>query len=118
MQCPECDEKLALLEVAPCYDCGHSPDELVEFRKGRHAYFRYSFLGVELTLCDFCDADFDSYHPEYLGFPAGRSHGHSLEQLERVEQPKTAQDYCCPRCERRLAFITAVRQIRKRAAKL
>jgi hypothetical protein len=93
-------------EVAPCFDCGDMPSELGELDRGEHEYHWYSVFGQRLILCDFCDADFGSYLPEYFGMPEGPCGSHyDLERLERLSNPLRQQDWCCPTCQHRLAFL-------------
>src|SRR5512142_2483401 len=67
--CPICGTALQLREVAPCMDCGARAQEIQEWRMGLHKYAEYRVVGLPLVLCDFCDADFPSYRPDYLGIP-------------------------------------------------
>jgi len=53
--------------VAPCFDCGHEESELGELAAGEHEYHRYRIFDREIVLCDFCDADFGSYYPSFVG---------------------------------------------------
>ena len=106
MQCPLCSDRLELRAVAPCFDCGHAPDELGELEREEHDYHRYELFGQTLVLCDFCDVDFASYYPEYLGLPEGSCRDYPLERLSKVDSPKPAEDWYCPSCQRRLAFVS------------
>ena len=69
--CPICYTALETREVAPCYDCGHDPEELVHLAEGRHTYDEIETLGARAVLCDFCQSDFSSYDPTYFGLPGG-----------------------------------------------
>ncbi len=105
MHCPICSSHLDSLKVAPCFDCGHDPSELDECEKGEHEYHVFSIWGQEIVLCDFCDADFGSYYPDYFGLPAGPLPDYPLELLRKVETPTNAEDLHCTKCRHRLAFL-------------
>lgn len=110
--CPICAGSLEERAVAPCFDCGHSPSELEEFERGEHEYHAFSIWGHELVLCDFCDADFGSYHPDYFGRPAGPHPDYPLQLIRKVEQPSLAKDFYCPNCKHRLAFLIFLSKVR------
>ena len=114
--CPICDGPTEVRSVAPCFDCGHEPREIGEFRRGEHSFALYSLLGVELVLCDFCDADFGSYVPEYLGFPIEAAHDYPLVLERGLPDPSLSSDHYCPTCGHRRAFLVALREVRARAA--
>jgi len=103
--CPLCAGSLELIEVAPCFDCGHSPDELGELARAEHEYHVFEIWGHEIVLCDFCDADFGSYYPEYWGLPAGPLPDYPLTLLRKVDNPEIGRDGYCPSCKHRLAFL-------------
>lgn len=103
--CPLCAGPLTLIEVAPCFDCGHVPRELDECRRGEHEYHVFELWGRELVLCDFCDADFGSYFPDYWGLPEGPLPDYPLQLIRRVEHPDIAQDMYCAACRKRQAFL-------------
>jgi len=110
--CPICASSLEERAVAPCFDCGHSPSELEEFERGEHEYHVFSIWGHELVLCDFFDADFGSYHPDYFGLPAGPHPDYPLQLIQKVEQPSLAKDFYCPNCKHRLAFLIFLSKVR------
>ncbi len=68
--CPIYHTALEVIDVAPCWDCGHMKRELDELAKGEHTYSELRVSGDHrIVLCDFCDADFGSYLPTYFGLP-------------------------------------------------
>ena len=115
--CPICYTPLETREVAPCYDCGHDPEELLHLAEGRHTYDEVETLGARVVLCDFCQSDFSSYDPTYFGLPAGARVGRPDMQLVRpILDPRPAVDKYCPQCQHRLAFVRFVAQARAVAA--
>lgn len=79
--CPICFTSLETREVAPCYDCGHDPEELVHLAERRHTYDELETLGARVILCNFCQSDFSSYDPTYFGLPRGTRIGRAHMQL-------------------------------------
>lgn len=68
-QCPICYSKLKPVDCTPCFDCGHLKGEAQE-------YIMYNVVeDINITLCNFCSVDFDSYKPEYLGLKDGKKIG-------------------------------------------
>lgn len=116
MQCPICSEAMTEIKVAPCFDCGHESSELEELKNGEHEYHLFKVLGEKIVLCDFCDADFDSYYPEYLGFPDSIAHNYPLELVSKIQSPVPATDYLCSKCQHRLAFLRFLKSLRQRNA--
>jgi hypothetical protein len=114
--CPLCYTELETREVAPCYDCGHDPDELRQLADGEHTYDEVTVLGVKAVLCDFCQVDFSSYAPTYFGRPLGRPVGGDMQLVRGVQDPRPAIDKFCPVCQRRLAFLRFVVEARAVAA--
>ncbi len=113
-RCPICSGSLGQREVAPCYDCGHETSELGELVRGEHEYFWYSVFGQRLVLCDFCDADFGSYLPQYFGLPDGPCGSYQgLERHETISDPQPAMDGYCATCQHRLAFLEFLRAARQ-----
>jgi len=105
--CPICHTILKVIDVAPCWDCGHMPRELDELARGEHTYTEYRVFGHHhIVLCNFCEVDFHSYNPDYFGLPArGRLIDANLEFLREFPRPwKVAKDKYCHECQRRLAF--------------
>lgn len=106
--CPICSTELQVIDVAPCWDCGHLPRELEELKKEEHTYsvFRV-FETHEVVLCDFCDADFGSYLPSYFGLPdTGHVIGDHLEFVRDLPKPwLPTKDKFCPECAHRLKFL-------------
>lgn len=105
INCPICSTQLQPIEVAPCFDCGHAPRELDECIRGEHEYQLFELWGREIVLCDFCDADFGSYYPNYWGLPKGPLPGYPLRLLRKLENAGIGQDLYCPSCDHRLAFL-------------
>jgi hypothetical protein len=87
--CPICFTALVTREVAPCYDCGHDPDELRQLA---------------------------SYDPTYFGRPLGAPVGRDMQLVRAIRDPRPTIDKFCPACERRLAFLRFVKQARTVAA--
>lgn len=118
MHCPICFTPLEIREVAPCYDCGHMDRELAELAEGRHTYSEYRIFGLPVVLCDFCDADFGSYKPGYLGLPDHeRLAPNCLEFVREVDPTSQAHhDKYCPLCRHRLAFLQFLAEVRARRA--
>ena len=105
--CPICSTPLKPIRAAPCFDCGHASSELDECVADSHEYHLFRIWGEEIVLCDFCDADFGSYYPDYWGL-SGNTPGeqsYELELLEKLVSPRVSEDLYCPSCERRLAFL-------------
>jgi hypothetical protein len=105
--CPICYERLETIEVAPCADCGHLAQEIEHALKGKHTYSKVRVFGdLTLVLCDFCQVDFDSYHPEYFGLPPTAKIGYKkLAALQEVSDVAISKDKYCANCDRRLAFL-------------
>ena len=114
--CPLCYTLLETREVAPCYDCGHDPDELRQLAAGEHDYAEVEVLGARTVLCDFCQADFSSYDPTYFGRPLGTPVGREMQLVRVIRDPQPGVDKFCPTCQRRLAFLRFVAQARAVAA--
>lgn len=112
MLCPICKGKLETREVAPCYDCGHEPKELDDLASGGHDYYLVKIYGQEIVLCDFCEADFDSYDPDFLGLPEECANNYPSERISKVDNPLPGEDSYCPECGCRLAFLTFLKNVR------
>jgi hypothetical protein len=112
MECPICSGTLKEIQVAPCFDCGHAPDEIGECQRGEHEYHLFSLWSQELVLCDFCDADFGSYFPDYFGLPEGPPQDYPLELIAKVASPSIATDLYCTSCKQRLAFLKFLKAAR------
>jgi hypothetical protein len=111
--CPICYAPLETRAVAPCYDCGHDPEELVHLAECRHTYDEVETLGARVVLCDFCQSDFSSYDPRYFGLAANARIGRPDMQLVRtIHDPQPGIDKFCPQCQYRLAFLRFVAQAR------
>ncbi len=112
-KCPICEGMMERRTVAPCYDCGHLPHELEELARGEHEYHHFSIYGQQIVLCDFCDADFGSYYPEYLGLSGKRPQEYPLELISKVVEPAQEEDGYCPACRHRAAFLTFLMNVRR-----
>ncbi|MDG3414910.1 hypothetical protein P5E37_29165 [Vibrio parahaemolyticus] len=113
MKCPICNSVMESIDVAPCWDCGHSRRELEELHNDEHEYFIYKIFGTEIVLCDFCDADFDSYYPEYFGLPEGLPQSYPFSsQRTLLKDPKVQLDYYCSECQHRLKFLNFLKEVR------
>ena len=115
INCPLCYEPLEIREVAPCDECGGDPRELDELEDGYHTYSEYEiFSGLNLTLCDFCDADFSSYDPTYFGLQKGTRLGlGKMRFVRKLKNTTKSKDKYCPSCGYRLAFLRFVDRARK-----
>lgn len=112
--CPLCFTPLDTVDVAPCCDCGHLPEELEHFSQGLHTYAEVEvFEGLSLILCNFCQVDFGSYDLAYFGENA-RTSPHYLKGLVRLDGLSIAKDKFCPNCNRRLAFLEFVAKAREK----
>lgn len=103
--CPICSNQLSLIDVAPCFDCGHRPHELEECAQGGHEYHVFELWERNIVLCDFCDADFGSYYPDYWGMPRDSPSDFPLHIVRKIEIPCIEQDLYCASCDHRLAFL-------------
>jgi hypothetical protein len=104
-QCPFCFTEMKTIPVAPCWDCGH---ELKELLDGEHTYAEFKAFEKEpIVLCDFCDVDFGSYHPEYFGFKSTERLNiiNALELVKGIIEPISGVDLYCSECQHRLKFI-------------
>ena len=76
--------------------------------RGQHRYSEYRvFDKFKIVLCDFCDVDFGSYHPDYFGLPhTGEVLGiDCLRFSKEISDPSQGIDLICPECDHRLSFI-------------
>ena len=103
--CPVCSTRLKATDTAPCFDCGHMAHELGECARGEHEYHVFELWGREIVLCDFCDADFGSYFPDYWGLPEGPLPDYPLHLIRKLDSPGIEQDLYCVTCKHRLAFL-------------
>jgi hypothetical protein len=116
MNCPICSGELNEIHVAPCFDCGHAPDEIGECLRGEHEYHRFKLWGQSLVLCDFCDADFGSYYPDYFGLPGSLPQDYPLELAAKPESRAITTDMYCSSCKHRLAFLQFLKAAREHNA--
>lgn len=115
--CPICWEKLEVIDVAPCDDCGWDTDEIQQFKEQKHTYSKFEVYGSELVLCNFCDVDFSSYHPSYWGFPDKEKVGFGSKGFRKIEEIpyqnlSISKDKFCPSCKARLTFLEALAKAR------
>jgi hypothetical protein len=96
-------------------DCGANERELGDWERGEHEYGEYLVMGLPLMLCDFCDADLPSYRADYLGIQRP-IRDQDIKLVRKVPDAALAHDWVCPRCERRLAFLSFLVQLRERHA--
>lgn len=111
--CPFCETQLETIDVAPCWDCGWSSQEIKHALTGIHTYHEVRAFGaLNIVLCDFCQVDFGSYHADFFGLPADKRQ--PLERLQFVREAVTriGKDKFCPECKMRLAFIRFVQKAR------
>ena len=115
--CPLCYGELETRDVAPCMDCGWDPQELEHFTAGKHSYAELEVLfGERLVLCDFCQVDFASYDPTFVGLDAGACIGlKDMRFVRDIDGPSLGKDKFCPSCHHRLAFLEFVARVRETA---
>lgn len=115
-QCPICFSDLEVTDCAPCDDCGHLPEEIEHFKSGIHRYTVYEIAhGLRLQLCNFCDVDFGSYKPDYLGLRKNKHLGFEhFNFVKAVENPILTKDYYCSSCGHRLTFLKFLCELRER----
>jgi hypothetical protein len=116
--CPVCFSELIVKEVRPCMDCGG--DEFEQDHFLNHEYNEYEICFKQrLVLCNFCDVDFGSYVPEYLGFPSGKRIGYEhFIFIKNVEDKQLRPDNFCPECHKRLPFLKFIIACREENLKL
>ena len=115
-QCPICFETLVMIDCAPCDDCGWREIERDHLAQGIHVYNVYHvYEELQLTLCNFCDADFSSYHPEYWGLAWDKRLALTcFTFVKQVSDPVMIKDKFCPTCAHRLSFLNVLREVRDR----
>ena len=114
--CPLCFGSLSVREVAPCHECGGSPDEVAHFFAGKHTYAEYEvFPGLSLILCNFCQVDFTSYDPQYFGLAPRTKIGlsGSMRFVRDIHPTEVDRDKYCEQCGRRLRFLRFVSDARR-----
>lgn len=116
--CPICYEKLQVIDVAPCDECGWNETEIEHFQEKKHIYARFEVYGSELILCNFCEFDFSSYHPGFWGFQnkdrigCGSKGFRKIEEIPR-EKLNIGKDKFCPSCKARLTYLKALAKARE-----
>jgi hypothetical protein len=112
-QCPVCGGELEVREVAPCFDCGADRGELDDLAEGEHTYAELLALGAPVVLCDACQADFSTYDPRYFNRPPATTLGAGeLQFVRALRDLAPTRDGFCRRCQRRLAFLRFLVQVR------
>jgi hypothetical protein len=116
--CPVCYEKLEIVEVAPCDDCGWREIEIQHFKEKKHIYAKFEVYGSKLILCNFCDVDFSSFHPSFWGFSAKEKIGYGSKDFHKIEEIPyeklgIGKDKFCPFCYARLTFLRALVKTRE-----
>lgn len=111
-QCPICDGNLEVIDVSPCYDCGHIENEIKHFRDGKHKYNVYSIFGLEITLCDVCYLEFEQYGPEYFGLTKDNKFSHKQISFVRDSEKQIEKDKFCIECGHRLSFLKFLFEVR------
>ena len=114
--CPLCQGPLEVREVAPCEECGGDPDEVKHWTE--HKFTEYEvFPGLRLVLCNFCDVDFESYHPDFFGLKDRKRMGLRHMSIVRGVTPSAlGKDKYCASCGYRLAFLRFVHSARQQHA--
>ncbi|HEY8562145.1 MAG TPA: hypothetical protein VIL74_17355 [Pyrinomonadaceae bacterium] len=113
--CPICYLKLETAEVAPCHECGHLETEVEHAKQNIHSYAEMRIFGdLSLILCDFCQVDFGSYHPEFFGLPPKTKIGfRKMQFLRSVDDHSIKWDKVCPNCHHRVQFLEFVNRARE-----
>lgn len=108
--CPLCYADLETIDVAPCWECGHLTEEIEHALAGQHTYAEMQIFGdLTAVLCNFCQVDFGSFHPEYFGLPRDARIGYEKMQFVRdLTDVFIGKDKYCPQCNLRLAFLKFV----------
>jgi hypothetical protein len=74
MKCPICNYKMNITLTTPCFDCGDEKEEVECIAQDKPLFAgeekttfaeHEMFPWHKMILCDFCDADFGSYSPDY-----------------------------------------------------
>ena len=104
--------------VAPCTACGADPRELTEFERGHHSYdgwLLFPELGAHgsVVLCNYCEADIPSWDGEVFGLPAGEEVGARMVRLRARPDVRLEDDWVCPQCRQRGAFLDVVARSRR-----
>lgn len=111
-KCPICYAPLELRDVAPCFDCGADPAELLHLSRGLHTYDEVQTFGETIVLCNCCQEDFWSYKPAYFGLPRHVQPGRSIAFQRKIINPRVSKDHYCSECGHRLAFLQFVARVR------
>ena len=116
--CPLCGGATERRLVAPCDACGHKPDELRDFERGRHTYAEWLLfpeLGARgaLTLCNICEVDIASYDAQRFGLPPGEEVGARGVRLRARPEARPSEDWVCAACPGRASFLDVVARVRR-----
>ena len=104
--------------MAPCFDCGADPAELVHLTNGLHTYDEVRAFGETIVLCDLCQADFANYKPMYFNLPSEVKPGREIAFRRTITDPRVTEDEYCPECGHRLAFLEFVSRVRSAAKRV
>ncbi|QDU46030.1 hypothetical protein Mal52_45270 [Symmachiella dynata] len=112
-QCPTCYSELETRAVAPCFMCGDSESGIEHLTDGRHEYAVYRFPnGTEMVLCEICYLDIGAFCGETWGFPSDqRLSCNDLFLVRQIYDPVVVKDGYCSKCQARLAYLRALREI-------
>lgn len=85
-------------------------EEIEHALAGKHTYAEMRIFGnLSVVLCNFCQVDFGSFHPDYFGLPRNARIGYEKMQFVRaVPEVFIGKDKYCPQCNLRLAFLKFV----------
>jgi hypothetical protein len=114
-QCPICYSTLEVRLCSPCEDCGYLENNSISLTAEKYQYNIYEvYPGLRIQLCSFCDVDFGSYKPEYLGFDDGRRIGYDkLIFISKLENLSIEKDKYCRSCDKRLKFLKFLKNLRE-----
>ena len=104
--CPICYTELVIKNCTPCMDCGGNEKELDHYKE--YTYTEYQIIdNLHLTLCNFCDVDFGSYHPTYFGLNKQLGYQH-FNFVKTIADKNLRLDKYCPECQHCLSFLNFV----------
>jgi hypothetical protein len=89
--CPICYGLQDVRDVAPCYDCGHDPEELEHLAEGRHTYAEMRIFGIN--------------DPTSFGRTPGIRPEREMTFVCDLLNPEPAKNKYCPSCGHRLALL-------------
>lgn len=96
-------------------ECGNRAEEIRHAVNDFHTFAEMRIFGdLTLVLCDFCQVDFGSFHPDFFGLPRDARIGLKKMQFVRsIEEIRINKDKVCSECGYRLPFLQFVQQARK-----